>query len=170
MKKLMVLILIIISLFFISSCSLQETGQDKINFQKAMETLDESYCDLLPGREYAGSLTVKEILTTDDGRIIVSYSKERCYQYIAESKNDPSICKKIPPRANVINVCIFEVAEFNNNLEACEDFVGEDKQFYADTCYLNLAIQRNDPSLCDKIVTTLPVLSRSKCLRQFEED
>jgi len=172
MNRLVIPTLSIISLILISGCIFQKENKDKIVFQKAMETLDDNYCDQIPSEVDLdkGSLMVKEIIKTDDGRLIVSFSKERCYRYIAESKNDTSICVKIPPHANIINVCILEVAKFNNNLEACNDFEGMDKQTYKDICYSDLAKIRNDSNLCDNIITNESILSKFTCLQQFKED
>ena len=141
-----------ISLIFIISLSgcVGSYNNDKYYFEMAVNTSNESYCEkvtskFVPNRT---SYFIREFTITDDGRIILEYSREECYVFLAQNKNDIEICKKLPDYKNKINLCIAEVAKFNKNAEKCEMMMGEDKDSLRRHCYRELGIILKNPDYC----------------------
>lgn len=75
--------------------------------------------------------------------------KYYCYAEIAEDKNDLSICDKITPEGyrHIREFCYLNIAELRKDASLCDKII--EVQNYKDSCYL-LTAEKMDISLCKK--------------------
>ncbi len=138
----------------------------KTDFQKdncyinvAVYTKDISYCDQTTSQEAKygcegsfGRATLNESLCQDSS----------CIGFVAAYKNTPALCRTIGMRdlkveatdyngysvSNTIDSCFAFVAKVTKNAVVCSEIKD---QFIADTCYMDLARQNKDITLCKHV-------------------
>lgn len=150
-KIISVTILFAIGLIIFASGCVSSYSDDKYYFEMALNTSNESYCEKVTSK-YMPNRTqffIYGFTVTEDGRFIFRYSREECYSFLAQNKNDPEICKKLEyAKPNGQNLCITYVAEFNKDVKHCEMMVGADKDFFRNRCYRKLGVILKNPDYC----------------------
>jgi len=138
-----ILIGLIILVIIISSCN-NLANNDKLNFEKAVNSHDETYCNDVRSRY---DPDYKDALFSD-------YTRENCFIQLAKIKDDVNICHNIAEKDieqlkfNDINLCIRLFALDKNDKNICSQMLGDDDGGFMSTCISELAIKLKDPILC----------------------
>ncbi|MCK5490322.1 MAG: hypothetical protein KAI67_00605, partial [Candidatus Pacebacteria bacterium] len=81
----------------------------------------------------------------DDSKCEFSDNKDACFSSVALSKEDSFICQKIESKI-MQNICL---AIINQDAKYCKNI--EDEDFFEDMCFINLAMVKNDVSICNEM-------------------
>jgi len=81
---------------------------------------------------------------------LTGYFQYKCYSEVAGSKQDLSVCDRIPENVEEKFRCFMMVGISKQDLSICSRIFNE---FFRDDCYTAIAKSREDASICDKIRT-----------------